>query len=249
MRKRETFDQVHQFVENELGIKEYGFTRLIIPNFEDRSSFVKTVNWDITNYLAVNYVTRYGETNISAILTFYITLNEVNRIFYNVYDKFHKPIFPETPRSTLHSFPGLITNNSDALIEMQNLVIIKENVINYSLLQICCDQIKRYIAEFVYPFFSSVNSIQVINDEIINKVPHMEVSNYLDSGNAPWLKLIIMKLCENPGYEDYKKWLEETLARLLPTNPTMYEPMQKIYQELRQLLDSGQYLSLIQNID
>jgi hypothetical protein len=84
----------------------------------------------------------------------------------------------------------------------------------------------------------------VINDEIINKIPHMEVSNYIS--DAPWIKLIIMKLCNNPGYGEYTNWLEETFERLLPTNPSMYEPMFQIFRELKELLDSGQYQELIQ---
>ncbi len=97
------------------------------------------------------------------------------------------------------------------------------------------------IKEYHFPFFERVSSLQVVNDEIIDKVPQMEIANYIPGQYMNIKKLIIMKLCNNPKYEEFKDWLIEIYQKLSTENPDKYAEKFKQVLKAIEYLDSGKY--------
>jgi len=70
----------------------------------------------------------------------------------------------------------------------------------------------QYIEAVFIPFWEKYSDLQVVNDEIIDRIPDNQITDYLPS-YASFKKMIIMKLCKNTNYEEYKSWLYNGLKK------------------------------------
>ncbi|GAB3719391.1 hypothetical protein GCM10027592_62870 [Spirosoma flavus] len=95
------------------------------------------------------------------------------------------------------------------------------------------------------PFFQKVHDLQEVNDEIIDKIPQMQLSNYIPGQFMSFKKQIIMKLCSNPSYDDYLSWLNGKYQSAILTNPERYSDQYKMFQNLSEYLNSGLYKELL----
>jgi len=130
-----------------------------------------------------------------------ISFKNVNLILGNIMTE------NQTFGNTLSRYPAF--NNTLDIFFFSNVPIIADESFqegNFnSLMKLIIENIKTYHL----PFFDRVSSLQVVNDEIIDKVPQMELGNYIPSQYMNLKKLIIMKLCNNLKYDEFKKWLHE----------------------------------------
>ncbi len=66
--------------------------------------------------------------------------------------------------------------------------------------------VKKNINDEFIPLWEKYADLQVVNDEIIEKIPQSELSNYI-VGKMSLKRLIIMKMCKNKNFDEYKNWL------------------------------------------
>jgi hypothetical protein len=232
-------------IDVQLNLSENGFSKAKLDISGCRTLFVREVLSGRSEVLYINHgISRTKEVKLF-LHPSYVSFNNVNQILSILTKKTDINHYGGMIHPTVFNHP-IYNKKVEIPHKIAEEIIAIEGEILEEKLQSVLFLIKDYILEYLFPFFIQIDSIQTINDEIINKIPHMEVSNYIDGANAPWIKLIIMKLCNNPGYGEYTNWLEETFERLLPTNPSMYEPKFQIFRELKELLDSGKYQELIQ---
>jgi hypothetical protein len=102
-----------------------------------------------------------------------------------------------------------------------------------------CQHYKETIAHHFIPFWEKYGSIQYINDEIINKVTEEDLNNYLP-GMGNFKKLMIMKICSNPNYNEYEKYLTNLVENAVLQDKEEYEPYADLFKELTEIL-KGQY--------
>ena len=101
------------------------------------------------------------------------------------------------------------------------------------------------IKEYHFLFFERVSSLQVVNDEIIDKVPKEEYGNYITGRFMNVKVLIIMKLCANPRYEEYKNWAIGAYKKGVESNPDRYKEDYKIVLATIEYLDGVKYRELL----
>ena len=89
----------------------------------------------------------------------------------------------------------------------------------------------EYIEKVYEPLWEKYSSLHFINDEIINKIPQMELPDYL-SGHMSLRKLIIMKLCSNPNYENYRDWLMKLRLESFNKDPEKQEENLRLLKKL-----------------
>lgn len=100
-----------------------------------------------------------------------------------------------------------------------------------------CEHYKEVIERYFIPFWEKYSNIQYINDEIINKVPEEDLNNYIsDMGN--FKKLIMMKLCSNPEYNNYKDYLKTVVENALKEDKNKYKPFADLFEELTEILET-----------
>lgn len=151
------------------------------------------------------------------ILEQFIKLNCYDRItvikFPNYNENFENPLL-----RAINSQP---VNSEEDFLKVKNIIF-------------------QHINTYILPFFDRVPSLQAVNDEILNKVSDKEYSNFIP-GQTNFKVLIIMKLCENPKYEGFKKWALEAYKKGTEIDPDQYGPDYRTLQSLVSYLDSGQY--------
>lgn len=113
------------------------------------------------------------------------------------------------PQDVTFSFPypngdlGVFLN--DKIHEAQAIELISDDDVNNVAL------IVNYMIEVYYvPMFEKFSNLKTVDEEIIKKVPHGELMNYI-SQPMPFKKMIIMKICNNPNYENYRDWFQDVL--------------------------------------
>jgi hypothetical protein len=115
-------------------------------------------------------------------------------------------------------------------------VLIEENLHNSTKL------FRKYIDNFILPFFSKITLLQQINDEIIEKYEWLEWSKFI-SGQVFFKAIIIMKLCKNEKI--YNEFTEMYSKRIFEAIKKGEKDLQSYYDFLMVLiayLDSGEYL-------
>ena len=98
----------------------------------------------------------------------------------------------------------------------------------------------------VLPFFDKIQTLQQVNDEILEKVDWNTYNKYI-SGETGAKVLIIMKLCNNPRYEAYKQRSDKLIvAQLKDPSYAQYidilQNQQIIMDEVYNYLESSNYL-------
>jgi hypothetical protein len=100
------------------------------------------------------------------------------------------------------------------------------------------DMVYEYLTQVYQPFWEKYSSLQVVNDEIIEKVEQMKLSDYIPF-ETPWKKMVIMKICDNPNYDNYINWLEEIWAKKTLSEDLSLNNNYLMYQELKDILENG----------
>lgn len=110
------------------------------------------------------------------------------------------------------------------------------------------DVFQEQLETIVLPFFDKIQTLQQVNDEILEKVDWNIYNKYI-SGETGAKVLIIMKLCNNPRYEAYKERSDKLIAEQLnDPNYAQYTDIlhnqQIIMDEVFNYLESGKYLEI-----
>ncbi len=106
--------------------------------------------------------------------------------------------------------------------------------------------IMEHIKKIDFPFFEQYPTLETINQEIINKVPEDDYFEWFP-GLFLYKALIIMKLCANSKYEDYKNRKIELYKEYLEKDINKYKDTYKRFLSLIDYLDSGKYLKIIES--
>ena len=77
---------------------------------------------------------------------------------------------------------------------------------NKEKIDIVVKMTKKNINEEFMPLWEKYADMQVVNDEIIDKIPQMKLHEFI-SGEMPLKKLVIMSICKNSKYDEYKNWM------------------------------------------
>jgi hypothetical protein len=99
------------------------------------------------------------------------------------------------------------------------------------------NQIQLVYDKYLQPFIDMYPDLQTVNDEIINKIPQMEVGSIIP-GAMPFKKQIIMKICNNENYIEYVNWLNDIYQiDLKNPNDRFYKQNVKEYEIFKKLTD------------
>jgi hypothetical protein len=174
-----------------LGLDSLGFERVSMDNVGEYvfKKEHKKVSFYLFYDVISNKVNGMGAwvvyEEIEEIIKFYLLKHRIN---FN--DNFPMSI----------SFYKMLPYNQN-YSESCNIPLIDEEITSYVGMVM-----KEYIIEIFTPLWEKYSDLQVINDELIDKIPQMQLAKYI-SGEMPLKKLIIMRKCKNQNYTEYKNWL------------------------------------------
>ncbi|SDE76535.1 hypothetical protein [Cellulophaga baltica] len=104
--------------------------------------------------------------------------------------------------------------------------------------------IMDHIKKIDLPFFNKYPTMETINQKIINKVPEEDYFEWFP-GVAIFKILIIMKLCDNSKYEEYKNKRVKVYLSFVEKQPALYQEDYTTFLSFLDYLDSGSYLKII----
>ena len=129
---------------------------------------------------------------------FWITCNEIENLLREFYSKFQ--LEPDRIRPMTISSSKFLPNTAIFPADVDLLFDSYDNIEKVAL------TVKSCVIEIFKPIWEKYADLQTINDELIDQIPQMKLSDFI-SGKMSTKKLIIMKMCKNDNYEEYKSWL------------------------------------------
>jgi hypothetical protein len=242
-------NQINDIFIQKLNLNELGFS-YINYNFDyNQGLFIHEIEQKI-NILTYGYGYNYKDlthfemgTKAFNSLIYFIEVEDIlKKILGNQYSS--KIYSIEDFR--LRNFHGnIITVYNQKSTESEFRTIFQKNKLNLENIDFLICELEIAFTDFHLPFFERVKDIQYVNDEIINKVPQMELHKYISGQYMNSKKLIIMKLCNNQNYEEFKSWLGEAYLKGVKENPSKYKEKYQHFLELQDYLDSGKYLEVV----
>ena len=256
--KREILKLVSEKFVQIIGLDWFGFSIKILDLYDELSFFLYRENENSGKNDIIYFV--YGwEVDSKNRTNLYLNKNHFQSsvLFKNISEILHfvlgKPSYEESLYGsflgefgkTVTNFPEFTKNLRWMAREENDLMLLENGEVHEENLKVVADSIYQYLMNWHLPFFDRVSSLQVVNDEIINKVTKEEYGNYIPGRFMNAKVLIIMKLCNNPRYVEFRDWALGAYGKGAEMNPDRYLEDFKIIKSLTEYLDSGNYKELL----
>lgn len=176
-----------------------------------------------------------------------IIFPEVNRILQEAWggvmytDSINQPLLSDPHETTVWDD----RENNMAIREFLKyklLFFIEDGVFYEDRLADACRYQREAIDRFMLPFFEQFGTLQAVNDQLVNPIRWEDLADRI-AGQTPLKRLIIMKICENPGYLDFADMFEARIRTAVERSTTEYESFYAALKALRNYLDTGRYRS------
>lgn len=234
------YASIHQQFIRYLNLEEFGFKCTIIDN----DPIIATINFERDNEKNKSKENFYYEVtegkrvNIQSINS-RVGFNEVNKIYYPTWYKYNSDIYGDHfhDEPTVYQYPNHDKNTDLILTELDKINLIKANKWQLNDIIQSAKILRSYFIKTVLPFYEIVGTLENVHEEIIKKIPQMKIANYIE-GDIVTKKLIIMKLCNNPDYDEYVTWADGAYAKGMSINPDRYFKDYNVYKEVRDKLST-----------
>jgi len=180
---------------------------------------------------SINYTKVKAFYKLSNIFNADIIFKDVNNIFQK-FINLDREYSVDSFEATIQSIPNY-DNHLNILFDLPKYEINTKDEFD-----IVKNKVIAYFKEYPSSFFDQIPNLQTVNKNILNQVPQSEYTKYI-KGKATFKILIIMKLCNNSKYDDYKNWAVKGYKELVIENSQMYTKEYQILIELLDYLDRG----------
>ena len=216
------------FKELAIEFKKIGFKDS--KHFEHNYCFEFYKESEFANSISViRILYSFDKKHLSGI-TSRISFNNVTSIIKNFVD-IETDFYDQTATNFLHS-----TKSKSNILSLQKITLT-------SSVELLKHKIFEHIDTYIIPFFEEISNLQKLNEKI-SQVPQSEYCDYI-YGESNLKALIIMKLCNNPKFHEFKTWLIDTYKQLSVTEPEQYSKDYHTVLNLIEYLDSNQYKELL----
>lgn len=196
-------------------------------------NFTKLEN-DLCYYIRLSHYIKGNRLTLNARIYSCIVSKNVNAIL-------NKIVKTEGElEDTLLTYPNYDKNIGEASLgQLEKLYINSEEEF-----EVAWKIIAVHIERYIIPFFEKVPNLQAINDNIINKTSYREYSTYI-KGETNFKVFIIMKLCNNPEYENFREKLIGVYNKAIEIDAVKYRSDYEAFLQLLDYLDSGKYIEVL----
>lgn len=177
-----------------------------------------------------------------------IIFPKVNRILQEAWgrtiytDSINQPLLSDSYETT-------VTDAQENIMAMREflkdnmLSFVKHGVFHEDQLVDACRYQREGIDRFVLPFFEKFSVLRAVNDQLVNTIPWEDLSSRI-AGQTPLKRMIIMKVCGNPEYQDFADMFEGRVQSAVEGGMTEYNSFYAALKALRNYLDTEQYKTL-----
>ncbi|HEY9007324.1 MAG TPA: hypothetical protein VIM75_14385 [Ohtaekwangia sp.] len=122
------------------------------------------------------------------------------KTYYNKVEELMMKAFHDTGIERLHGDTGTITQLLTS-IEDVNYQILDTEISNNVTFDIVAIELKKIVEKGAFPFFEYYKTLQVLYEET-EKMELEKMADFIGQP-LPFRRMIIKKLCNDPGYNDY----------------------------------------------
>jgi hypothetical protein len=189
------------------------------------------------------YIDKYKKYSFLSSITYKITFPIVNKILINMTND---NIVFNLNEETIFAVPNIgMQEYTDYHYKQQKLIYIQDGIFNEQIFEEALILFREQLESTVLPFFDKIQTLQQVNDEILEKVDWMEWSHYI-SGQTIFKALIIMKLCGNKvRYNEFSAFYKDRIKNAIQKGHAEYQNLYNTLIELLNYLDSDKYLEII----
>jgi|GEM_PF-2600456 len=190
------------------------------------------------NFLSIGYVAKYTGELYRGGFNCYTSIRIVENLLNSLIIK-HINLLSDfsTKFSATVDFNKYTVSNFETIWDSFKQFDNYDLSSNKEMLEKLCVHYVEIIKEYFIPFWEKYSNIQHINDEIINKVEEEDLNNYLP-GMGNFKKLIIMKICCNANYGEYKKYLMNLVENAVSQDKEKYGSYANLFNELIEILET-----------
>jgi hypothetical protein len=146
---------------------------------------------------------------------------------------------------TLIELPNFDKKNTKNYYDIAKLQFIKDRIFNEQIFEEALALFQEQLKSTALPFFDKIQTLQQVNDEILEKYEQREWTKYIFK-ETMFKALIIMKLCNNTDkYYEVSKSHKEIIANAIQEGHTQYQERYDTLIKLLDFLESGKYLEVI----
>lgn len=237
----------NKLLRNIVNFEDLGFKSFKINNIDFWWELHRTTSHKTDRIVYGFLKDKWGDDLGFNLISTRIIFESVNKILMSVPNKGSYNFYLSDP--TIIRLPNFDLEVDKYVPRFRNLLFVKDRVVNEQVFEESLELFQEQLQTTVLPFFDKIQTLQQVNDEILEKVDWNTYNKYI-SGEAGAKVLIIMKLCNNPRYEAYKKRSDKLIVEQL--NDPKYaqyvdilQNQQIIMDEVYNYLESGKYLEEI----
>lgn len=172
-----------------------------------------------------------------------IIFEPVNKILMNIQNNEANYFYLADP--TIIKIPNFDLEEGKYVEKSRNLLFVKNRVVNEQIFEEALEVFQEQLTSNVLPFFDKIQTLQQVNDEILEKYDWLEWSNYI-SGQTYFKALVILKLCNNgTKYAEFSSLYKLRIESAIKEGHTEYQDFYNCLIELCDYLESGKYLEEI----
>lgn len=173
----------------------------------------------------------------------FIVFEAVNKILLNINNQSYN-FYLNDP--TIIQIPGFDKKDTEYYDNISKLSFVCDRVILEEIYKEALELFKEQLETTVLPFFDKIQTLQQVNDEILEKYEPREWTKYI-SGETMFKALIILKLCNNEvKYQEASQSHKQIIANAIQEGHIQYQERYNTLLELLDYLNSGNYLEVIE---
>ncbi|MEA5139776.1 hypothetical protein [Arcicella rigui] len=236
MRKKEIL-KINKSLKQMLDIDSLGFRDEDI--YESTTVLLKDRGNLTACILYSFYVSKYKDLKISG-LSYGFFSSEINDILFKVFDSIKTTDIEGSPIN--HKYEYTINHRIvgeewyDHVKKNFSIIFIESGVFYEDRVVLFAEMFKKHIETYIEPYFESYQSLQDINDKIIEAFDESKWGDFF-YGETNFRVTIIMKLCKNPRYESFTEMVNDRIySAIYNQGLTEYQNYYKMYNVLLDIL-------------
>lgn len=240
---RENVKIFNEQLRDHINFESFGFQEFENDDFFYSWKLLRKTN-DKTDLISYSFSKdKWGDELFLIPIRATIVFEKINRILLNI-DKSHLYDF-YLLEPTITQFPNFNLEKDKYNYQQRDLLFVKNGIVNGQIFEEALVVFQEHLEKNVLPFFDKIQTLQQINDEILEKYEQREWTKYI-IGETMFKSLIIMKLCNNTAkYNEVRQSHKEIITNAIQEGHTQYQERYNTLVELLDYLESGKYLEVI----
>lgn len=232
-------------LREQVSFEKLGFQEVEYDAFSFSWKLIRQTNDKIDKLIYSFSKDKWSDDLILHPISAYIIFEKVNAILWTISKD--ERYLPQWHDNTIIRLPNFDLEVDKYIHLIRDLLFVNNRVVNKQIFEKALGIFKEQLDTIVLPFFDKIQTLQDINDKILERVDWMEWHKYISGLNGVhyFKSIIIMKLCNNEnGYSEFTKMYSQLLLDAINSGRSEVQVLYNTWQDLLEYLDSGKYLEI-----